>query len=191
MTSLDEAYNSRWSGVRNPRRVVGGLALVGFGVLAVAVAMVLVWLSGDSTVAKQYAGVVSGLGVPALLLGVVVVLPASRKTRLGVALGTAIASAGVVMFWYVYPGRWTRTGDPLAFETMMLYGLGCAVALWFVFSAIASFRLRNNPEGTIKLEVVRKGETKTVRVSNEQYRTLVNDGGNRNQVLREIEDSKQ
>jgi hypothetical protein len=188
MTSLDEAYDRKWSGERNPRRVVGGVALVGAGVLAVVVAMGLIGFQGDSTVAKQYAGAVAGLGVPAMLLGVVVVLPASRVTRLGVVLGTAIASAGVFMFWHVYPGRWTRTANPLAFETMMLYGLGSAVALWFVFRAIATFRLRNNPQGTVRLEVVRQGETKTVEVSNEKYRKIVNDGGNAKQVIREIEE---
>lgn len=187
MTSLDEAYDRRWSGVRAPRRVAGGLTLVGVGVIAVIIAMGLVGFRGESTVAKQYAGTIAGLGIPALLLGVVVVLPASTKTRLGVVLGTVIASAGVALFWQVYPGRWTRTADPLAFETMMLYGLGCAIALWFVFSAITSFQLRNNPQGTVRLELVRQGETKTVEVSNEQYRNLVNDGGNTKQVIREIE----
>ncbi len=189
MTSLDEAYNQRWSVERNPRRVVSGLALVGVGVVAVVVAMGLVGFRGDSTTAKQYAGAIAGLGIPALLLGVVVVLPASRNARLGVVLGTVIASAGVALFWEVYPGRWTRTADPLAFETMMLYGLGCAIALWFVFSAIASFRLRNNPQGTVRLEVVRQGETKTVEVSNEQYRSIVSDGGNAKHAIKEIEES--
>lgn len=187
MTSLDEAYNRRWSGERNPRRVVGGLVLVGVGVVGILAAMGLVGFRGDSTTAKAYAGVFSGLGIPLLLLGVVVVLPASTRTRLGVVFGTAIASAGVVVFWQVYPSRWTRTADPLAFETMMLYGVGCAVALGFVFSAIASFRLRNNPQGTITLEVVRQGETRTVEVSNQQYHNLVNDGGNANTVIRELE----
>lgn len=188
MTSLDEAYDRRWSGARNPRRVAGGLVLVGIGVVAIVAAMGLVGFRGDSTTAKQYAGATAGLGIPALLLGVVVVLPASTRTRLGVVFGTAIASAGVIMFWNVYPGRWTRTSDPLAFETMMLYGLGCAVALAFVFSAIASFRLRNNPQGTVRLEVVRQGETKTVEVSNQQYRNLVNDGGDANQVIKDLKE---
>ncbi|MFC7072280.1 hypothetical protein ACFQJ7_05255 [Halovenus rubra] len=188
MTSLDEAYSQDWTGDRNPRRVVGGLALVGAGIVAVMIAMVLVGLQGDSTVAKRYGGVIAGLGIPALLLGVVVVLPASNRTRLGVVFGTVIASTGVFLFWNVYPDRWTRTAEPLAFETTMLYGVGCVVALAFVFSAIASFRLRNNPQGTVRLEVVRQGETRTVEVSNEQYRQMVNDGGQAEQLLREIED---
>lgn len=188
MQSLDDAYNPRWRGVPNPQRVAAGLVLVGTGVVAVAVAMVLVALGGDSTTGKLYAGVAAGAGIPVMLAGVVVVLPASRRARVGVFLGTVLASAGVVLFWQVYPDRWTRTADPLAFETMMLYGLGCAIALWFVFSTLASVRLRNNPQGTVELEVVRPGETKTVQVSHDQYRQLVSDGGDTEQLLREIED---
>lgn len=187
MTSLDEAYNRRWTRLREPRRVLAGLALVGVGAVAVLAAMLLVGVRAESTAAKAYAGVLAGLGIPALLLGVVVVLPASRRTRLGVVAGTLVAGAGVALFWQVYPDRWTRTAEPLAFETMMLYGIGCAVALWFVFTAIASFRIRNNPQGTVRLEVVRQGETRTVQVSNEQYRNLVHDGGERERVIREIE----
>lgn len=187
MQSLDEAYNPRWRGVRNPRRVGGGLVLVGIGVIAVVAAMALLAVGGDSTTAKLYAGVAAGAGIPAMLLGVVVVLPASQRARGGVLLGAILAGAGVVLFWQVYPERWTRTADPLAFETTMLYGLGCAIALWFVFSALASFRLRNNPQGTVELEVVRPGETKTVEVSHDQYRRMVSDGGDAESVIREIE----
>ena len=190
MRSLDEAYNRRGTGVRNPRRIASGLVLLGVGVAGIFAAMVLVGFRGDSTVAKQYAGTIAGLGIPALLLGMVVVLPATLRTRLGVVAGTLIAGAGVAMFWQVYPGRWTRTADPLAFETMMLYGLGCAIALWFVFTAIASFRRRNNPQGTVRLEVVKQGQTQTVEVSNEQYRRLVNDGGDTSQVIRELNETQ-
>jgi hypothetical protein len=177
MTSLDDAYDRRWAGLRDPRRVVAGLVLVGAGVFAVLAALVLVGVGGDSTTAKLYAGATAGAGIPAMLLGVVVVLPAKTRTRLGVLAGTTLSMLGVALFWQVYPQRWTRTADPFAFETMMLYGAGCAIALWFVFVAIATFRLRNNPQGTVHLEVIRQGSTETVRVSRDRYSELVSDGG--------------
>jgi len=188
MDSLDQAYEQRWSGIRSPRRVAAGLVLVGAGVVGLVAAMVLLATNSDSTTAKAYAGVVSGLGVPVMLLGVVVVLPASLRQRLGVVLGALVAVGGVWLFWEVYPERWTRTADPFAFETMMLYGLGCAVALWFVFSTIASFRLRNNPQGMVRLEVVTEGTTETIKVSEERYHQMVSDGGDADAVINEIED---
>jgi ABC-type thiamin/hydroxymethylpyrimidine transport system permease subunit len=123
-----------------------------------------------------------------MLLGVVVVLPASLRQRLGVVFGAVLAAGGVFLFWEVYPQRWTRTADPLAFETMMLYGLGCAIALWFVFSTIASFRLRNNPQGMVELEVVKEGSTRTIEVSQDKYRQIVSDGGNADAVIEELDD---
>jgi len=188
MPSLDEAYSRSETGIDEPRRVLAGLVLVGAGVCAVAAALVLLFVGGDSTVAKQYAGITAGLGIPILLLGVVVVLSTGRRARVGVGLGTALTGAGVGMFWHVYPSRWTRTANPLAFETMMVYGLGCAIALWFVFSAITSFRRRNNPQGTVELEVVQRGETQTIAVSRDRYRSIVSDGGDTSSVIEELDD---
>lgn len=185
MPSLEEAYDRRWASLREPRRVFAGLTLVAAGVLAVAIALVSLALDGG-TAGKLVAGVAAGLGVPVMLVGVVVVLPASRRERLGVLAGTTLSTAGVVLFWNVYPGRWTRTADPLAFETLLLYGVGCALALWFVFTALASFRLRNNPQGTVQVEVIRQGETQTLQVSRDRYRELVSDGGDADELIREL-----
>ncbi|MFW5974533.1 MAG: DUF7139 domain-containing protein [Natrialbaceae archaeon] len=176
MPSLDEAYGSR-NGLSRPRSVLGGALLLAVGALAVFVAVGLVWVGGDSTTAKLYAGLAAGAGIPAMLLGVVVVLPASTVHRAGVLAGTVLAATGLYLFEYAYPSRWTRTADPLAFETLLVYGVGCAMAVWFVFAAIASIRLRNNPQGTVSLEVIRQGETRTVHLSREQYREIVSDGG--------------
>jgi hypothetical protein len=177
MTSLDEAYDSRWDRLRDPNRVGVGLVLVGFGGLAVLAAMVLVATGPQQTDAKQAAGIAAGLGIPAMLLGVVVVLPASRRNRLGVLAGVGLTVVGVALFWVAYPDRWTRTADPMAFETLAVYATGCVVGLWFVFSALASARLRNVPAGTVDLEVVREGETRTVAVSRDRYEEIVEDGG--------------
>jgi len=187
MTSLDEAYSRRLQPQR-VRRIAGGCGLVIVGVLSVLAAMALVWLGGGTTASKAYAGVAAGAGIPVMLLGVVVVLPASTRKRLGVVAGAALAWGGVWLFWNVYPDRWTRTADPLAFETLFLYGAGCAVALWFVFATIASLRLRNNPQGTVSLEVVRQGETETIEVSRRRYSELVSDGGDPDQLIQELED---
>jgi hypothetical protein len=186
MPSLDEAYDRRWERLRDPHRVGAGLVLAGIGALAVVAAMVLVAAGPENTGAKQAAGIAAGLGVPAMLLGVVVVLPASRRNRLGVLAGTGLTLLGVLLFWFAYPDRWTRTADPMAFETLAVYAAGCAIGLWFVFSALASTRLRNVPQGTVELEVVREGETRTVEVSRDRYEALVGDGGSGEAVLSEL-----
>jgi len=188
MPSLDEAYDRGGTGIRQPRRALAGLALVGVGALAVVAALALIAAAGTSITARNYAGIVAGVGVPAMLLGVVVVLPASRRNRLGVVVGTLLAGGGVGLFAHAYPEQWVHAADSLAFETLLVYGFGCAVALWFVFAAIASFRRRNDPQGMVRLEVVRQGETRTVEVSRDRYRQLVSDGGDADGVIEELED---
>lgn len=177
MTSLSEAYDDRgWEG-RDPRRVSAGAALFVVGALAVVVAILvpttdLATLADATTrtAVRRLAGTLAGLGIPAMFLGVVVVLPASRRERLGVVAGAFLSVGGVFLFRYAYPTRWVSSGESLAFPTAMLYFVGGSVALWFVFSAVATFKLRNNPHGTVTLEVVRQGETREIEVSRDEYR---------------------
>jgi hypothetical protein len=60
-----------------------------------------------------------------------------------------------------------------------------------VFSTVASYRVRNNPQGTVRMELTRQGETKTVTVSRDQYRkyrqAMRGDGGEETRVITEIE----
>ncbi|MEF8853201.1 MAG: hypothetical protein V5A44_13590 [Haloarculaceae archaeon] len=175
MASLSEAYDGGgWDG-RDPRRVSVGGALFVCGALAVVAAIAVATDLGlvDATAEwelRRLAGTLAGLGIPAMLLGVVVVLPASRRERVGVVAGTLLSVGGVALFRHAYPTRWV--GDPvsLAFPTAMLYFVGGSVALWFVFTTVATFKLRNNPHGTVTLEVVRQGEIREIEVSPDEYR---------------------
>jgi len=178
MPSLSEAYDGgEWSG-RDPRRVSAGGSLFALGALAVGSA-ILVLASADvaglfgasgETATRRLAGTLAGLGVPALFVGVVAVLPSSRRERLGVLCGALATVAGVWLFRQTYPDRWVGASDSLAFPTAMVYFVGGCVALWFVLSAVATFKLRNNPQGTVTLAVTRRGETTELRVSRGEYR---------------------
>jgi hypothetical protein len=70
----------------------------------------------------------------------------------------------------------------------MVYGLGGAVALWYVFTALATFRRRNTPQGTVEVEVVRDGGTRTVEVSRDRYREMVSDGGDAGTLIEKLEE---
>lgn len=188
MRSLEEAYSRRRAG-RNRRRVAGGAGLGVAGALAVLGAIALVAVAGDATSAKRSAGLLAGLGTPAMLLAVVVVLPASWRDRAGVVGGSVLTVVGVAMFWHAYPTRWTGATDPLVFETAVVYGLGGAVALAFVFLAVATVRRRNSPQGTVTLAVNHDGGTETVEVSQHEYRRVrrsMSDGGDAEQILEDL-----
>jgi len=196
MPSLGEAYDRGGVTPRDRTRVVAGSILVVGGALGLVAAIAVLTTplaggDGGTTAATRLAGTLAGLGVPALLLGVVVVLPARRHERVGAAVGTAGAVAGVGLFRYAYPLRWTGTGQSLALPTGLVYFFGSAVALWFVFTAVATFTARNQPGGTITLSVRRRDETRTVEVSRNEYRQAreaLRDGGEDEQVIEDLLD---
>jgi len=198
MEDLGDAYGGRrWDG-RDPRRVYAGAALGGLGALAVVVGLLVVTTplgevlgASDIRAAEKLAGTLGGLGIPALFLSVVAVLPSSRREQVGVVAGTGCCLVGIALFQVAYPGRWTTGAETLAFETTMAYFVGACLAFWFVFTAMASFRTRNNPQGMVRLELTRQGEKKTVRVSHEEYqryaKAIRSDGGESEQIIRELE----
>ena len=118
MESLGDAYaGPRWEG-RDPRRVFVGATLFAVGVLAVVVAIVVGTGSvnefvgaADTVEAQGIAGIFAGLGIPALMVGVVAVLPSSRRERLGVVAGATRCVAGVWLFTQAYPHRWAGAAD--------------------------------------------------------------------------------
>jgi hypothetical protein len=198
MEHLGDAYGGRrWEG-RDPRHVYAGAALAGLGALAVVAGLLVVTtplgdLLGvtDLRAAEKAAGTLGGLGIPAMFLGVVAVLPSSRRENVGVVVGAACCLVGVALFQVAYPYRWTTGAETLAFETSMTYFVGTALAFWFVFTAMASFRIRNNPQGMVRLELTRQGRKQTVTVSREEYeryaKAIRSDGGETEQIIRELE----
>lgn len=198
MPSLGEAYEDRNWVDRDPTWAALGAGSVVLGVVAVVVAITLVTtpLSGvfgltEKFPTRETAGVLAGLGLPAVFLGIVTVLPSSRREAVGVVLGALICVAGVALFSHAYPSQWPPAEPSLAFETLMTYFAGAAVAFWSVFSTVASFHVRNDPQGTVRMELTQQGETKTVQVPRQEYdkyrKALRGDGGESQQVIREIE----
>jgi hypothetical protein len=168
MTSLTEVYEGG-SGGADPRRLyLGvGLFLAGVGLVLAGIVVATTGLGSGSLSwwqRREVAGVLAGLGIPAVLLGIVSVLPASRVVRSGAVLGAAVAALGVLVFYVVYPDRWV--GDPTNYSlaALAIYFLGATVSIWCLFAAVATFTTRNDPGGTVTLEVTRAGETRVVNV---------------------------
>ena len=177
MTSLSEAYGGRGRSEVDPRRLVlgvgsfitGALLLVG-GILAGA--EVLLPSGFSSGEARWLGGILGGVGVPLLLLGVMTVLPANRRTRATAVVGAAVMCLGVALFAHAYPHQWVGGPSPeltdLTLPTAGLYFLGAATTLWSVFVGVANFKTRNDPGGTVTMEVTHKGETKIIEVERDQ-----------------------
>jgi len=163
MTSLSDVYGGEVRTVAGRRRRAAGTTLFVVGVAMVAVAILVAttglreWLSLDLFAARELAGVLAGLGLPAAILGVFVVLPARPATRSVASIGAGIALVGVGLFRFAYPQQWISSAPTLALATTAVYALGTLVTFWCLFVAIATFKTRNDPGGTARLRVTEEG----------------------------------
>ena len=177
MASLTEVY--RGGGGAGLRRLYAGVVLFGVGAvlvtagLAVASTELGASLGLDRFGARELAGVLGGLGLPAVLVGTMVALPrASRRLRVTAAVGAIVCLAGVGLFARSYPVDWVGgSGDTtMTLAVSATYFVGAIVTSWSLFSAVANFKARNDPGGTVSLEVTKEGETRVVEVSNDDLR---------------------
>jgi hypothetical protein len=166
MPSLGEAYGRRRADDDRRGALVAGAAAFGLGIAALLAGIVLVSLEpGGRYAARHIAGGLAGVGLPLVLLGIVAIIPAHRTERIMTGAGALLCIVATGLFWEAYPGRWfVLTPDDLTLEISLLYVGGGAVALWFVMRAVATFKTRNDPYGTVTLEIERGGETRVVEV---------------------------
>jgi hypothetical protein len=173
MTSLSEAYERE--GETDLRRLYLGVGLFLVGALLVVAGIVVattdLLLGGETTLTqvRELGGILGGTGVPAVFVGILTVLPASRRTRAAAAIGAAIAVLGVGLFAHAYPCQWSGSNCgaglvDLTLPTVGIYFLGAITTFWCLFVGVANFKTRNDPGGTVKMEVTRQGETRIVEV---------------------------
>jgi len=173
MTSLADVYEDNVGEVDDLRRFYLGVALFAAGALLTVVGILVggTDLLGAVGVgvydARKVAGLLGGLGVPAVLVGVFTVLPASKRIRAAAAIGASLCVLGVALFWYAYPTYWVtgpqeRTG--LTLLVAAVYSFGVFASIGCLFSAVVTFKTRNDPGGTVTMQVTREGETRFVEV---------------------------
>ncbi len=172
MTSLTEVYDGNARGV-SLQRLYAGMGLVLCGAILAVVAVLVAttnlfagfvvsvadWGMSDHFAVVRVAGVLAGIGVPATLVGLFIVLPASRRVRAAAAISASLCLLGVVLFWYAYPENWRYGSDQLTLEVSAVYLLGLVTAIWCLFSAVVNFKTRNDPGGMLEMNVTRRNQT--------------------------------
>jgi len=161
MPSLGETYERR-AGVASRRQVVLGTGLFAAGA-ALLVAAILAGATGlligngfTLYEGRELAGVLAGLGLPAVFVGITIVLPATNLHRAASVVGSGLAVLGVMLFRYAYPGQWySAPGVPsdIVLGLVLVYFAGVIVTFWSLFTAVATFKTRNDPGGTVSLTV--------------------------------------
>jgi hypothetical protein len=171
MTSLAEVYEGHVGEGASLRRLyagtalfLGGALMVGLGIVA-ATTNVPGWFGMNTWQAWEVAGVLAGLGLPAVFVGVFVVLPASDQQRAAAAIGASVAVLGVVFFLYAFPTQWHGDATDRTLQVVAVYSFGALTTFWCLFTAIANFKTRNDPGGTVTLEIKREGGVERVEVT--------------------------
>ncbi|MFB6102308.1 MAG: ribonuclease BN [Haloplanus sp.] len=188
MTSLGEVYHGDDRSGPSLRQIYAGSSLFLVGIVLVVAGIVVattdVLLGGGTTLldVREYGGILAGLGVPAVFLGISAVLPAERSTRAAAGIGASVAVLGVALFAHAYPCRWSGANCApgmvdLTLPTAGVYFLGALTTFWCLFVGIANFKTRNDPGGTVTMEVTRQGETKVIEVDRSKSRGSVGLGG--------------
>ncbi|GAB6862264.1 ribonuclease BN [Haloplanus litoreus] len=188
MTSLGEVYHGDDRSGPSLRQIYAGASLFVVGIALVVAGIVVattdVLLGGGTTLldVREYGGILAGLGVPAVFLGISAVLPAERSTRAAAGIGASVAVLGVALFAHAYPCRWSGANCApgmvdLTLPTAGVYFLGALTTFWCLFVGIANFKTRNDPGGTVTMEVTRQGETKVIEVDRSTARGGVGLGG--------------
>jgi hypothetical protein len=167
MTSLTDVYDGGVGTVADRRQ-----RLLGAGAFALGAAMVVAAIPVATTglgdllglgtfQARELAGVLAGIGLPASFVGIFAVLPAPRSVRAVAAIGASVALFGVALFAFAYPGQWIPVDPGLTVATVLVYSLGTLATFWCLFVGLVTFKTRNDPGGTARLAVTEAG---TVRV---------------------------
>jgi hypothetical protein len=179
MTSLSEVYGDGGRSTTSLRRLYLGVGLFVVGILLIVAGIVA---AGTDLIpsmeaysladARWIGGILGGVGLPLSMLGVMSVLPAGRTTRAASLVGASVMGLGVALFSYAYPYHWINSPRPelvdLTLPTAGVYFLGAATTFWCLFVGVANFKTRNDPGGTVTLEVTHEGETRYVEVERSQ-----------------------
>jgi len=179
MTSLAEAYGGRVGMEVSTRRLYLGLGLFLSGSLLTAAGVIVastdlltaLGLVDGRMSAWRRAGVLAGLGVPAVIAGVFSVLPSSRRIKAAATIGASISVLGVALFWYAYPIHWAGYGREFTLPVTGIFFFGMTTSVWCLFVGIANFKRRNDPGGTVSLRITKGGETRVVEVPRSALRS--------------------
>ena len=115
---------------------------LGLGIAGILVFLYSATLSGTAYGLRQVAIVSGAVGAPALLGGIVVLLPVDRRMLLVAGGGSVICVAGVVRFVSVYPNDFNvSVGPDYAAQVVGIYSVGVVVVIAATAAALVAHHI--------------------------------------------------
>lgn len=126
----------------------GGIALGTVGVLVFLLSAAAGSPDQPAFALREVAVVASAAGLPALLLGIVVLLPGDRRMTYAALAGTAVCLVAVALFVAVYPMHWNveRTPDYSA-QGVGVYAVGLVAVVAATGAALVGHQVERASAG--------------------------------------------
>jgi len=125
---------------------------LGLGIAGILVFLYSATLSGTAYGLRQVAIVSGAVGAPALLGGIVVLLPVDRRMLLVAGGGSVICAAGIVRFVGVYPNDFNvSVGPDYAPQVVGIYSVGIVVVIAATAAALVAHQVER-AAGTVAVD---------------------------------------
>ena len=126
-----------------------GLALGAVGVVVFLYSATLPANSESMYAVRQVAVVAAAVGLPALLSGVVVLLPVDRRMLYVSAVGSAVCLAAIGLFVWAYPHQWNVVNPPdYSAQGVAVYSVGLVAVIGATGAALVAHRVEQATAGT-------------------------------------------
>ncbi|ELZ39456.1 DUF7139 domain-containing protein [Halorubrum tebenquichense] len=132
-----------------------GLFFAGIALGVIGVVVFLYSATLDPTALSTYAvrevaAVAGAVGLPALLLGIVVLLPVDRRMLYLAGAGTAITLAGTGAFVWAYPNNWNVVVNPdYSAQIVAVYSVGLVALIGATGGALVAHRVERATGGAV------------------------------------------
>lgn len=115
---------------------------LGLGIAGILVFLYSATLSGTAYGLRQVAIVSGAVGVPALLGGIVMLLPVDRRMLIVAASGSMICAAGTIRFVIAYPNDFNvSVGPDYAPQVVGIYSVGIVVVIAATAAALVAHQV--------------------------------------------------
>jgi len=153
---------------------------VGMGVLALVLTVVSFGVLDHGTSAywlwSEYAFATGMLALPALITGVVVLLPVEDRAVYAAGTGALINAIAVVWFWTAYPGSWNEGGTTTTLAVVGLYALGLVLVVGSTGAALVADQLeRYQKPGPADIQPVEDEEDEAETFSDAEIEADIED----------------
>lgn len=134
---------------------------LGLGLAGIVIFLYSASLTETVYALRELAIVTGAIGAPALLIGIVVLLPVDRRMLAVAAGGSIICVVGIARFVSVYPTNFNVSGPDATAEVVGIYSFGLVLVVAATAAALIAHRVEQATD-TVASEDEDEGDAETV-----------------------------